>query len=162
ERQVARPAPAAPAQAPGLLAFGGASPIGPAPRSFAAAHNDAERKDAGVKSASDALKESLASHGYPDQVKDALTRTIEDQADPYVGWMKVFVEQAKRSGGASPQIRFEVDERSARAAISRTGALSSRERELLAKHFTGLAPLDASQARTRAETWNVQDSGSGM
>ncbi len=145
------PQPAQPSPAPSVPAID---------RAFTAEHYDFEAKDPQVRAAAAALKSALEVHGYPPSTVEALARFVPHVSDPYVGWLKIFAAQAKKTTPeelrASPvRISFDVSGEKARVAVRRPGPLETAERQWLTDHFSGTVPADSENAGKRAEQLEV-------
>ncbi|HVC09641.1 MAG TPA: AAA family ATPase [Elusimicrobiota bacterium] len=110
------------------------------------------------------IKEALEREHYPESVQEALLRSVPSEAEPYEGWLKVFLRQAGvgREGGL--QVRYRINPQSAVVSIHASGPLSESEAAFLRAHFTGRVPASAQESLDRAEGGNIlkQDSSSRL
>ncbi len=155
-----------------VAALGGVATTPAAPASAAAPTAPAKR---GVF-APDALPElpsaagrATAAHNEPGRKDPALAaghaeaaKLVADQAEPVTApwneFVKLFGEQAKRmspQGAAPVELAFGRGTTAAVATVTRRGALGDKEKLLLKTHFGGPVPVDAAQARDKAEALNV-------
>ncbi|MBI4052084.1 MAG: ATP-dependent Clp protease ATP-binding subunit, partial [Elusimicrobia bacterium] len=123
-------------------------------------HYRIEGKDPGVKNAREAIESALKQAGYSESVRDALLRNAPDNQNSHVGWLKLFVEQAKKMSPEENQktpvqILYKIDQDSIRIVLHRNTEITPQEINVLTNHFTGQAPATREEARNKAEMMNV-------
>ena len=128
-------------------------------QSFQASHFEHERKDPSVKAGAAAIQAALEAQGYPEETRQAVLRTVEYPAEPYMGFLKLFVEQAKKMTPADARtapvrVSYETGD-ALRVVVTRPGTLGDKEQTVLRAHFTGPVPATAAAARDKAEALNV-------
>lgn len=135
--------------------------LSPQTQSMLAAHYDSARKDAQILNLYKTLRQTLKEAGYPEETTERLLKTVENVQNPYLGFLPLFISQAKDSTPKDQRetplkIFHEIGKDSVKILIHRNGPMNASEQVLLKTHFAGLTPKSPEEARNRAEALNVR------